>query len=138
MFHQITIVGNLGRDPELRYTPAGIPVCDISVASTRTWTQGEEKKSETTWFRCTAWRNLGETINQYLHKGSKVFIQGRLNPDSNGGPRAYTKKDGTAGAAYELTIENIKFLDSRGATNGDTTSAEMQAPPDLPGDVQPF
>ena len=120
MFHRVTIIGNLGRDPEMRYTPSGVPVVDFSVAATRRWKkQDGTLDTETVWFRCTAWRETAERINQYLHKGSKVYIEGRLNPDSNGSPRVWARKDGSWGASYELTVETIKFLDARGAATAE-------------------
>jgi single-strand DNA-binding protein len=131
MYHKVVIIGNLGRDPELKYLTDGTAVCDFSVAASRRWpksdgTQGEE----TVWFRCTAWRKLAEVINQYLSKGRQVYIEGRLNPDTNGNPRVWTKNDGTAGASYEVTVETLKFLGSGGGGGGgaDAGSGEPEAP----------
>jgi len=131
MYHKITIIGNLGRDPEMRYTPSGVPVVDLSVATNSKWKNKDGTPAEeTVWFRCTAWRDTAENINQYLHKGSKVFIEGRLKPDpATGGPRTYTRKDGTPGANYEVTIENIRFLDARGAGEAPGTALEEEPPP---------
>ena len=115
MFQQITIVGNLGRDPELRYTPTGQAVTHISVATNRQYTtsNGEQVK-ETTWFRVTVWGKQAETVNQYLRRGSKVLVVGRLNPDpSTGGPRIWTRQDGTVGASYEVTAQTVRFISSR-------------------------
>jgi single-strand DNA-binding protein len=131
MYHKVIIIGYLGRDPEMRYTPSGVPVVDFSVATSRKWKNKDGTPAdETVWFRCTGWRELAETVNQYLHKGSKVFIEGRLNPDpASGNPRIYTRKDGTSGASYELTVENVKFLDARGAGEGPGTMLEEEPPP---------
>lgn len=111
----LPIIGHLGRDPEMRFTPSGKAVTNFSVAVNRQYTGGNgETVKETYWFKCTAWDKQAEICNQYLRKGSKVFIEGRLTADpSTGGPRIWTKQDGTPQAGFELTIVTIKFLDSR-------------------------
>jgi single-strand DNA-binding protein len=111
----LPIIGHLGRDPEMRYTPSGRPVTNFSVAVNRQYTGGNgETVKETYWFRCTAWDKQAEVCNQYLRKGSKVFIEGRLTADqSTGGPRVWTKQDGTPQASFELTIVTVKFLDGK-------------------------
>jgi single-strand DNA-binding protein len=116
MYHKVIIIGNLGNDPELRYSPTGEPVVNFSVAANRRWTnQNGSPGEETVWFRCTAWRKLAETINQYLSKGRQVYIEGRLTPDRNtGGPRVWVGSDGQARASYEVTVETVKFLGGRG------------------------
>jgi len=114
-FHTIIIVGNLGKDPEMRYTPSGQPVTSFSVASSRSYNNPNgEKIEETTWFRVTAWGKQAETCNQYLHKGSKVLVEGRLTPDKNGGPRVFSRQDGTTGASFEVNASTVRFLSSRG------------------------
>lgn len=113
--HQSTqLIGNLGKDPEMRFTPTGQAVCSFSVATTHSYTaQSGERVKETTWFRVSAWGKLAEICNQYLKKGSKVFVEGRLTPDkSTGNPKVYTKQDGTAGASYELNAQTVRFLSS--------------------------
>jgi len=109
------IVGHLGRDPEMRYTPDGTPVTNFSVASTRKWNNPDGTKGEETiWFRVTVWRRQAETAAQYLHKGSLVLVEGRLNPDKNGGPRVWTGQDGQPRASFEVTAETIRFIGGRG------------------------
>jgi single-strand DNA-binding protein len=83
MFHKVILVGNLGRDPEMRYTPGGQAVCTLSVATNRTWTRDGEQQKETTWFRVTVWGKQAESVNQFLKKGRQVLVEGRLNPDEN-------------------------------------------------------
>jgi single-strand DNA-binding protein len=119
-YHTIIVVGNLGREPEMRYTPSGQPVTSFSVASNRSYvnTTGE-KVDETIWFRITAWGKLAETCNQFLHKGSKVLVEGRLNPDKNGGPRIWTNKEGQAAASFEITANTVRFLSQRGEGTGE-------------------
>lgn len=118
-YNKTTFIGHLGGDPEMRFTPTGTPVTSFNVA---THDQYPNEKGEvikvTTWFRCTAWGKLAEICKQYLQKGSKVLIEGKLTPDkSNGRPRIWTRQDGTAAADYELKIQEIHFLDSRSEEN---------------------
>lgn len=126
MYHTIIIVGNLGKDPEMRYTPSGTPVTSFNVASNRQYnnSQGERVK-ETIWFRVSAWDKQAEACNNFLRKGSKVFIEGRLVPDlATGGPRTYTRNDGTTGASFEVRAITVQFLDSRGDTTASQGSGE--------------
>ena len=79
MYQQMTIVGNLGSDPEMRYTASGVPVTSFNVAVNRSWTNQEgQRQDKTTWFRVTAWRKLAETASQYLSKGRQVLIVGEI------------------------------------------------------------
>ena len=121
----LPIIGHLGRDPEMKYTSAGRPVTNFSVAVNRqhNGSNGETVK-ETYWFRCTAWDKQAEVCNQYLKKGSKVFIEGRLSADpASGSPRIWTKQDGTPQASFELTIVTIKFLEGKSDSGGGDPSA---------------
>jgi single-strand DNA-binding protein len=132
MFHEITLVGYLGRDPELRYTQNGTPVASFSVATTRKWkNQDGSQGEETVWWRVSAWRRMAETCNQYLHKGSLVLIKGEMKPDKNGNPRVFTRSDGSAGASFELTARTVKFPSrSNGGNDGsDAPADEPMAPP---------
>ncbi len=131
MYHKIIIVGNLGRDPEMRYTPDGTPVTTFSVAANRRWTNPDgSPREETTWFRVTAWRRLAETCNQYLQKGRQVLIEGQLKPDpATGGPRIWTGNDGVARAQYEVTALSVKFLGGRGEVAPIEGPAELEEPP---------
>lgn len=120
MYHTIIIVGNVGRDPEMRYVPSGQAVTSFSVATSRSYTgsNGQQVK-ETVWFRISAWGKLAETCNNYLKKGSKVLIEGRLTPDpATGGPRIWNKQDGTAGSSFEVTANTVRFLSSRNESEG--------------------
>jgi len=119
-YHMILLVGNVGRDPEMRYIPSGQPVTSFSVATNRQYTgnNGQVVK-ETIWFRVTTWGKQAEVCNQYLKKGSKVLIEGRLNPDpATGGPKIWTKQDGTAGSSFEVTASTVRFLSSRDEGGG--------------------
>ena len=116
MYHTIIIVGNVGRDPEMRYTPSGQAVTSFSVATNRQYSNNNgELIKETIWFRVSAWGKQAETCNQYLKKGSKVLVEGRLTPDKEtGGPRIWTSQDGASRASYEVTAQTVRFLTSRG------------------------
>ena len=115
MYQKTVIVGNLGNDPEMRYTPSGVPVTSFSVAVNRRWTdQNGDLQEKTTWFRVTAWRKLAEQCAQYLHKGRLVLVEGDIDAS------AWTGQDGQPRATLELTARVVRFLGSR----GDTTLSE--------------
>jgi single-strand DNA-binding protein len=118
-FHTTIIVGNLGRDPEMRYTPSGQAVTSFSVAVSEQYTNaGGEKVKRTTWFRVSAWGKSAEICNQYLKKGSKVLVEGRLTADpATGSPKLYDKQDGTKGANFDLTASTVRFLSSQSDSN---------------------
>lgn len=119
-YTKLFIVGNLGRDPEMRYLESGQAVTNFSIASNRQYTASSgERVKETTWFRITVWGRQAETCNEYLRSGSQVLIEGRLNPDKEtGGPRVYQRNDGGYGASYEVTADRVIFLTRAGATSG--------------------
>ena len=127
MYQKIIIAGNLGRDPEMRYTPSGQAVTNFSVATNRQYTASDgQLVKETTWFRISAWGRLAETCNQYLKRGSKVLIEGRLNADpQSGGPRVYTRQDGSTGSSFEITAETVRFLSTRAEDESFQASAPM-------------
>ncbi|MDP2994523.1 MAG: single-stranded DNA-binding protein [Anaerolineales bacterium] len=118
MYQTIIIVGNVGRDPEMRYTPSGQAVTSFSVATNRQYTNNNgETVKETIWFRISAWGKTGETCNQYLKKGSKVLVEGRLTADPvTGGPRIWQAQDGTSRASFEVSAQTVRFLSSRSET----------------------
>ena len=122
MFQKLVMVGRLGRDPEMRFTPTGQAVTSFSVATDRQYTdQSGKPVKETVWFRVTAWGKLAETCNTYLQKGKLVLIEGRLTVDAKtGGPRTWVGQDGTPRASYEVTAQTVKFLSQRteGAAEG--------------------
>ena len=111
MYQKTIIVGNLGQDPEMRYTPSGVPVTHFSVAVDERWTDRDGQPQEhTTWFRVTAWRKWAELCNQYLSKGRQVLVEGRVSasawqPQDGGDPRAN----------LELTALTVRFLGRREA-----------------------
>lgn len=115
-YQKVIIVGNLGRDPEMRYTPDGTPVTSFSVATSRKWTNSDGSKGEeTVWFRVSAWRKSAEIAANYLSKGRQVMVEGRLTADkATGGPRIWTGQDGIPRASYEMTADRIVLLGQRG------------------------
>jgi single-strand DNA-binding protein len=133
MYHTIIIVGNLGKEPEMRFTPSGQAVTNFSLATNRQYTAADGSAvKETIWFRVSAWGKTAEACNQYLKKGSKVLVEGRLLADlKTGGPKIFTRGDGTAGAAFEVSANTVRFLSSK---DDDTNaSASTATPPDDAG-----
>jgi single-strand DNA-binding protein len=109
MYQKVSLIGRLGRDPEMRYTPDGTPVTSFSVATDRRWTDASGQQQErTVWFRVTAWRRMAETCNQYLSKGRLVFVEGELAE-----PKPYQGRDGEWRAQLEVTARDVKFLSAR-------------------------
>lgn len=106
MYQQINLVGNLGSDPELRFTPSGVPVASFNLAINKTWTnQDGQKQEKSTWFRVTVWRKLAEIVAENLTKGRQVLVIGEVDE-----ARAYTDKDGNNRASLEVTATVVKFL----------------------------
>ena len=120
-YEHTVIVGHLGRDPEMRYTPSGKAVTNFSVAVSRKFTGKDGKVVEKTkWFRVTAWDKLAELCDQYLRKGRLVLVAGEIDAS------AYTNQAGEPAAGLELTAREVKFLG--GKPQEDETSAPAQAP----------
>ncbi len=134
MYQKIVIVGRLGNDPEMRYMPDGTAVTNMSVATDRRWTDKATGKpvEETTWFRVSIWGRQAESANQYLSKGRMVLIEGHLRNDpQTGGPRVFTRQDGTVGASYEITADTVRFLGGRedGGSGGASFNNEEGSSP---------
>jgi single-strand DNA-binding protein len=128
MFHKVILVGNLGRDPEMRYTPGGQAVTNLSLATNRRYTDSSgETREETVWFRVSVWGRQAEATNQYLSKGRQVLVEGRLVPDENGNPRTWTRQDGSTGASFEVNAQTVRFLGGR--ADGDSFSEPPGAGP---------
>ena len=114
--NKVMIIGNLGRDPEMRYTPSGRPVTTFSVATSRSWNTSEgEKHVETEWFNVVAWSNLAEICKQYLIKGQQVYIEGRLQT------RHWDDQEGNKHTSVEIVANEMIILGERRDT-GETTS----------------
>ncbi|MFN2273941.1 MAG: single-stranded DNA-binding protein [Anaerolineales bacterium] len=137
MFHTIIVVGNLGRDPEMRYTPSGQAVTNLSVATSRKYTDSSgELRDETIWFRVSVWGRQAETVNQYLRKGRQVLIEGRLVPDENGNPRIWNRQDGSPAASFEISAQTVRFLGGRDDSGYDASesspSSAVESEDDIP------
>jgi len=106
--NKVTLIGNLTRDPELRYTPSGAAVCTIGLATNRTWTtESGEKKEETEFHRVVAWNKLAELCSQLLTKGRKIYVEGRLRTNT------WQTQDGAQRNTTEVVIEDMIILDSK-------------------------
>jgi single-strand DNA-binding protein len=115
MYQQTIIMGNLGRDPDMRFLPNGNPVTFLSVATNRKYTGSDGQViKETTWFKVSVFGKNAENCAQYLKKGSGVLVEGRLSPDKQtGGPKVFTRPDGSTGATYEVIANTVRFLPGR-------------------------
>ena len=112
-YNKVILVGNLTRDPELKYTQGGSSVCEFGIATNRTWkTQQGEQREETTFVDCNAWGKTGETINQYMAKGRQIFVEGRLKYDS------WEGQDGKKRSKLSVVVENFQFLGGRNEGGG--------------------
>jgi single-strand DNA-binding protein len=136
MFQQITLVGNLGSDPELRYLPSGVPVANFTLAVNKAWTNAQgERQQKTTWFRIAVWRKQAELVAQYLKKGRRVLVVGEVE-EAN----VWTDRDGNPRASLEVTAQLVKFMDrgddegeGEGEGEGEAISApDLEQMPDIP------
>lgn len=127
--NKVQLIGNLTRDPELRYTPQGTAVCTVGLATNRAWmTEGGEKREETEFHRIVAWNKLAELCSQLLFKGRRIFVEGRLQT------RSWTGQDGNQRQTTEIVIEDMIILDSRRAPGEEVAGVEVgtQAAPTEP------
>ena len=126
-FNKIMIVGYLGRDPEIRYTPQGTAVCNFSIATTeKRKDKTGEMQDSTTWFRVSVWGRQAEIANQYLSKGKQVYVEGRLRMEE------YTDRDGNRRSALEVNASDIQFLSPKGGDEGGGFASQSE-PPQRPG-----
>ena len=110
--NKIMVIGNLGTDPEMRYTPRGTPVTTFRLATTRTSrTENGEQTSETEWFTVVAWDRLGERVNQYLSKGRRAYVEGRFRS------RSWEGQDGQSRSVNEIVANSVQFLDQVGSSD---------------------
>jgi len=129
MIEKLIIIGNAGKDAEMRYTPSGQAVTSFSVATNKEFTnQAGEKVKRTKWFRVSVWGKLAEVCNQYVKKGMTVYCEGELQSDESGNPRIYTKADGTTAANFELTAQTVRFL-SRVESGKQATASDADGNP---------
>lgn len=112
--NKVMIIGHLGRDPEMRYTPSGKPVTSFSVATSRSWKSSQgERRTETEWFNIVAWGSLAEICSQYLHKGERVYIEGRLQT------RKWEDDDGNKRSTVELIANEMIMLADKKKKDGE-------------------
>jgi single-strand DNA-binding protein len=126
-FNKIIVVGNLGRDPELRYTPQGIAVCNFSIATNEKKRSKEgEYEDVTTWFRVTLWRVQAENAQKYLAKGDSVYIMGRL------GVEEWQDREGRSRYTLEIQATDMQFINTRREEGGEQYSQDNAPPPAAP------
>lgn len=134
--NKVMIIGHLGRDPEMRYTPSGRPVTTFTVATSRSWnTVDGERHTETEWFNIVAWGNLAEICKQYLNKGQQVYIEGRLQT------RKWDDKEGNRHYTTEVVAQEMMMLGERKDSNNQIHSddtGESEMPNDVDADEFPF
>ena len=128
-YQKVIIVGNVGKEPEMRYTPTGQAVTAFSVAVNESYTnKGGEKVKRTIWFRASAWGKLAEVCNVYVKKGMLVLVEGKMAADPDtGGPKIWTKTDGSSGASFEITAMTVQFLGSKQHSEGSIVEAAQDA-----------
>jgi len=125
--NKVMIIGNLGRDPEMRYTPSGRPVTTFNVATSRSWnTSDGERHVETEWFNVVAWSNLAEICKQYLVKGQLVYIEGRLQT------RHWDDSEGNKHTSVEIVANEMIILSDRRETNGTGAPTEDTVEDEFP------
>lgn len=131
--NKVMLIGNLGRDPEMRYTPSGRPVTTFSVATNRSWkTSDGERRSETEWFNIVAWGSLAEICNQYLKKGQQVYLEGRLQS------RSWEDDDNVKHQTTEVVAKEMIMLGDRRKENSDTDDAADEVISEDEEDEFPF
>ena len=129
--NKIMLIGNLGREPEMSYTTSGTPVTKFTIAVNRN-TKGPdgERKTETDWFNIVAWNNLAETCNNYLHKGTKVYIEGRLTQ------RKYQDREGVQRTSVEVVANDMEILTPKSQNTGSSGGAgSFSGEDDILGDL---
>ncbi len=136
--NKVILIGNLGRDPEVRYTPSGVAVANFSIATSEEWKDkvSGQKQERTEWHRIVAWRRLGEICGEYLHKGSQVFIEGKLQT------RSWEDRDGNKRYTTEVYATTMQMLGSpnRGSktTGQEDPGYPVEEPITVPEDDIPF
>jgi single-strand DNA-binding protein len=135
--NKVMVIGHLGKDPEMRFTPSGRPVTTFSVAVSRSWNTADgERRSETEWFNIVSWGNLAEICNQYLHKGQQVYIEGRLQT------RRWQDKEGQKHTSVEVVANEMMMLGDRRDRNDqsreESTEEDDVSEPEADEDEFPF
>jgi len=132
MFNKVILIGNLTKDPELRYTPKGTPVCTLRLASTTRYKSGDSMKDDTLFINVVVWGKQGETAAQYLAKGKSVLVEGRLQEQR-------WETDGQQKSRFEIVAQGVRFLSKKDeAGSHDSNASDDLAPPDETTDLEPF
>lgn len=125
--NKVMVIGHLGKDPEMRYTPSGRPVTTFSIAVSRSWNTADgERRSETEWFNIVSWGNLAEICKQYLHKGQQVYIEGRLQT------RRWEDKEGQKHTNVEVVANEMMMLGERKDYNKESQESKQNEKPSDP------
>ena len=125
--NKVMLIGRLGQDPEMRYTPSGRPLTKFQIAANRSWTTADgEKKNETEWFNIVAWGKLAEICNQYLNKGQLVYVEGRLHT------RRWQDEKGANHSSVEVITQEMIMLDGRSQDEDDPKDDDQPAEEDYP------
>ncbi len=135
MFNKVILIGNLTRDPELRYTPQGTSVCNFGLAVNRKYKQGDEMKEEVTFINIVVFGKQADTCGQYLNKGSSALIEGRLQE------RRWETEDGQKRSKHEVVAQSVRFLSRKQAASGfepNSGGGRDFGPPDESTDIEPF
>ena len=131
--NKVMVIGHLGKDPEMRYTPSGRPVTTFSVAVSRSWNTADgERRTETEWFNIVAWGNLAEICKQYLYKGQQVYIEGRLQT------RRWEDKEGQKHTSVEVVANEMMMLGDRRDNNKVQESGQEDEGPEPIADEDEF
>ena len=133
--NKVMVIGHLGRDPEMRYTPSGRPVTTFTLAVSRTWNSADgERHTETEWFNIVAWGNLAEICKQYLNKGQQVYIEGRLQT------RRWDDKEGQKHTSVEIVANEMMMLGERreGSSGSEEQAAQTEGEPGAGDEEFPF
>ena len=124
MLNKVMLIGNLGSDPELRQTDSGIAVCNLSIATTDRWTEDGEKKERTEWHRLVFWRRNAEIVVEYLTKGSKIWVEGKLQT------RSFTNNQGVEKTQTEIVVKDMQMLGGGGDANAYREASQTVSKPD--------
>ncbi len=131
MFNKVILIGNLTKDPELRYTPQGTPVSTFRLAINYRYKQGDDLKQETTFIDIVVFGKQAESCSQYLNKGSSVLVEGRLQ-------ERRWESDGQQRSKFEIVAQSVKFLSSKKDVSSVSSQGDEAAPPPETNDLEPF
>ncbi len=131
MFNKVILIGNLTKDPELRYTPQGTPVCSLRLACTTKYKSSDSMKEETLFIDVVVWGKQGESCGQYLNKGSSALVEGRLQ-------ERRWESDGQQRSKFEVVAQTVRFLSAKRSASQGGGGGEDFAPPEETTDLEPF